>query len=80
LNGSVPKEIEYFPYLQTWITPFNADMTTASSLNPFIALSDSLSHLELQYCGISGSIPDGFGSMTLLTFLGLGECNHSVII
>lgn len=73
LNGSVPKEIEFFPYLQTWITPFNADMTTASSLDPFIALSESLSHLELQYCGISGSIPDGFGSMTLLTFLGLGN-------
>ena len=71
--GNVPSEIEFFPYLDTWITPFNADLTTTSSLDPFIKLSGSLTHLELQYCKISGAIPDTMGSMSALSFLGLGE-------
>lgn len=71
--GNVPSEIEFFPYLDTWITPFNADLTTTSSLDPFIKLSGSLTHLELQYCKISGAIPDTMGSMSALSFLGLGN-------
>jgi hypothetical protein len=73
LDGLVPSEIKYFPYLQAWITPFNVNMTTTSSLDPFVKLAGSLSHLELQYCGISGTIPESFGSLELLSFLGLGE-------
>lgn len=73
LKGNVPTEIEFLPYLNTWITPFNAEMSTASSLNPFIKLSESLMHLELQYCKISGAIPDSMGTMTKLSFLGLGN-------
>lgn len=72
--GNVPSEIENFAYLDTWITPFNAELTTgADSLDPFIKLSGSLTHLELQYCKIAGTIPDTIGSMSSLSFLGLGE-------
>ena len=73
LSGFVPSEIRYLSNLQVWITPFNADMTTTSSLDPFVKLAESLSHLELQYCGLSGTIPESIGDMTLLTNLGLGE-------
>lgn len=73
LDGLVPSEIKYFTNLQEWKTPFNVDMTTASSLDPFVGLAESLSHLEVQYCGISGTIPESFGDMKLLSFLGLGE-------
>lgn len=71
LKGNIPSEIKFLPYLRTWITPFNVDL--GKSLEPFIPLSQSLSHLELQYCHIEGAIPDGFGSMSLLSFLGLGN-------
>lgn len=73
LDGLVPSEIKYFTNLQEWKTPFNVDMTTASSLDPFVGLAESLSHLEVQYCGISGTIPESFGDMKLLSFLGLGN-------
>jgi len=71
--GNVPTEIENFSYLETWITPFNAELTTTSSLDPFIKLAGSLTHLELQYCKIAGAIPDTMGSMSSLSFLGLGN-------
>lgn len=73
LIGNVPNEIEFFQYLDTWITPFNADLSTASSLDPFLKLSGSVTHLELQYCKISGAIPDSIGSLSSLSFLGLGN-------
>jgi len=73
LNGMIPKEIQHLPYLQTWITPFNADLQTGSSLDPFVSLSNSLVHLELQYCGLAGEISENVGNMKNLTFLGLGN-------
>lgn len=73
LMGSIPTEIKFLPYMSTWITPFNADLTTTDSLGPFLPLADRLVHLELQYCGISGTIPEKFGDMTKLNYLGLGN-------
>jgi len=72
LNGQVPSTIKYLRNLYTWITPFNTDLKT--TLDAFLVVP-SLSHLELQYCGVSGMIPPGIDAMQRLTFLGLGECN-----
>jgi len=71
LSGNIPSEIKHLPNLQTFSTPFNGLM--GSSLDPFLQLSGSLSHLEVQYCKITGQIPDNFGSMSNLISLGLGN-------
>ena len=77
LKGNIPNEIKYFPYMSTWITPFNADLTTEDSLNPFLSMGTKFSHLEVQYCGITGTIPEKFGStLTNLNYLGLGAYNY----
>ena len=76
LKGYIPEEIKYFPYIKTWITPFNADLTTKNSLDPFLYQGSQFTHLELQYCGIAGTIPEQFGnSMQDLNYLGLGTYN-----
>mmetsp|Transcript_8755 Transcript_8755/g.21367 ORF Transcript_8755/g.21367 Transcript_8755/m.21367 type:complete len:732 (-) Transcript_8755:94-2289(-) len=74
LRGQIPNEIRYFPYIKTWITPFNADLTTENSLDPFLHQGEKFTHLELQYCGITGTIPQKFGTtLTNLNYLGLGN-------
>jgi len=72
LNGIIPKEIELLPNLKVWTTPFNAELKSISSLTPFLRLA-TLSHLELQYCGLTGPIPEGIGSLEFLTFFGIGN-------
>lgn len=72
VRGSIPTEIKYLSELRTWITPFNAELS--STLDPFLALP-KLEHLELQYCNINGQIPSNIGSMQQLSFVGLGNNN-----
>mmetsp|Transcript_22764 Transcript_22764/g.48352 ORF Transcript_22764/g.48352 Transcript_22764/m.48352 type:complete len:464 (+) Transcript_22764:71-1462(+) len=73
LTGVIPIEIKFLNHLSSWITPFNADLVRNDSLEPFLASSKKLAHLELQYCGLTGTIPENFGELTNLTFLGLGN-------
>jgi len=72
LIGSLPIEIQYLHRLNDLILPFNAGLIENSSLSGLVSLP-FLKHLELQYCGISGSIPADFGNLGALTFLGLGN-------
>ena len=72
LIGSIPKEIKYLSRLEDLILPFNIELVENSSLHSLTPLS-KLKHLELQYGGIFGTIPDDFGSLGALTFLGLGN-------
>ena len=79
LIGAVPDEVQYLYHMKTWITPFNSGLTSKSlSLDPFIKMADSLSHLEVQYCGFSGTIPANFASLDKLTYLGLGAFEEFV--
>jgi len=73
LVGSIPSEIQYLHHLQTWITPFNAGLYGNDSLDGIMKLTDSLYHLELQYCALTGTIPESFGGLQYLSFLGLGN-------
>jgi len=72
LVGSLPKEIQHLHFLSDLILPFNAGLIENSSLNGLVSLS-SLNHLELQYCGITGTIPADIGNLGSLTYLGLGN-------
>lgn len=73
LVGVLPIELEYLSYLDKWITPFNLKMIDTASLTPFLKMGEHLSHLELQYCGLAGNIPESFGNLKKLVFLGLGN-------
>jgi len=64
--------MQYLHRLSDLILPFNAGLIENSSLNGLVPLS-FLKHLELQYCGITGTIPADFGNLGSLTFLGLGN-------
>lgn len=64
--------MQYLHRLSDLILPFNAGLIENSSLNGLVPLS-FLKHLELQYCGITGTIPADFGNLGSLTFLGLGK-------
>jgi len=72
LTGKIPEEIKNLLRLRDFIVPFNVNLVGNSSLNGLLKLS-SLKHLELQYCGFTGTIPSEFGSLGALTFLGLGN-------
>lgn len=72
LAGEIPWEIRFLVNLETWITPFNINIQTGMA--PFLTMADKeLTHLELQYCGLKGNIPEELGDLTKLEFLGLSN-------
>ena len=70
--------MQYLRRLEDLILPFNAKLIDNASLNGLVPLS-SLKHLELQYCGMEGTLPDDIGNLQALTFLGLGTCFYFLI-
>lgn len=73
LSRSIPLEIQYLHHLKSLIIPFNSGLIGNSSLDGILKLTETLVHLEMQYCGLTGTIPESFGSLQYLTFLGLGN-------
>ena len=65
--------MQYLRRLEDLILPFNAKLIDTASLDGILPLS-LLKHLELQYCGMEGTLPDDIGNLQALTFLGLGKC------
>ncbi|MGK3745406.1 MAG: hypothetical protein ACI8RD_013889 [Bacillariaceae sp.] len=65
--------MQYLHRLEDLILPFNAGLIDNASFNGLLPLS-LLKHLELQYCGMEGALPDDIGNLQSLTFLGLGKC------
>jgi len=72
LAGSIPKEISFLHRLTHLVLPFNADLVGSSSLDGLHALT-YLSDLELQYCGLTGQIPEFMGNLRALTNVGFGN-------
>eukprot|EP00537_Pseudo-nitzschia_pungens_P019540 CAMPEP_0172412928 /NCGR_PEP_ID=MMETSP1061-20121228/78158_1 /TAXON_ID=37318 /ORGANISM="Pseudo-nitzschia pungens, Strain cf. pungens" /LENGTH=794 /DNA_ID=CAMNT_0013149179 /DNA_START=188 /DNA_END=2572 /DNA_ORIENTATION=- len=73
LVGVIPMEVQYLPYLEAWISPLNPELVESDSLKPFLTMAENLSHLELQYCSVKGTIPDELSNLEKLQFLGLGN-------
>ena len=72
LNGDLPREIQFLHRLTHLVLPFNADLSSESSLDGIHAL-EYLTDLELQYCSLVGTIPEWFGNLRQLSNLGLGN-------
>ncbi|KAL3918192.1 MAG: hypothetical protein SGILL_004356 [Bacillariaceae sp.] len=72
LNGDLPREIQFLHRLTHLVLPFNADLSSESSLDGVHEL-EYLTDLELQYCSLTGAIPEWFGNLRQLTNLGLGN-------
>jgi hypothetical protein len=70
--------MQYLHRLEDLILPFNAKLIDNASLNGLVPLS-LLKHIELQYCGMEGTLPDDIGNLQSLTFLGLGKCSYFLI-
>mmetsp|Transcript_21439 Transcript_21439/g.43550 ORF Transcript_21439/g.43550 Transcript_21439/m.43550 type:complete len:752 (-) Transcript_21439:216-2471(-) len=73
LSGPLPSELQYLVRLVSWITPFNLELGGDTGMVPFLPLVETLAHLELQYCGLAGTIPEKIGNLEKLVFLGLGN-------
>jgi hypothetical protein len=72
LVGKLPSELTFVHRLTHFIMPFNAGLTTNESFLSLRALS-YLEHLELQYCSLTGSVPEYLGNLRALTSIGLGN-------
>jgi Leucine-rich repeat (LRR) protein len=71
LDGEIPEEIQNLHRLELLSMSFNGGLT--GPLQPGLEKLDHLKDLELQYCSLSGSIPDWIGNLRKLTNLGLGN-------
>ena len=72
LAGRLPDEMQNLRKLENLTAPFNPNLIDNASFDGLMSLT-SLKHVELQYCGITGTIPDDVGRLVSLTFLGLGN-------
>ncbi|KAL3908391.1 MAG: hypothetical protein SGILL_008500 [Bacillariaceae sp.] len=72
LNGDLPREIQFLHRLTHLILPFNADLSSESSLDG-VHMLEYLTDLEFQYCSLAGPIPDWLGNLRQLTNLSLGN-------
>jgi Leucine-rich repeat (LRR) protein len=71
LAGSIPSEIQFLHRITKFAVPFNVDIV--GTLDGLGLDLEYLTDLELQYCGLTGNVPDWFGNLRSLTNLGLGN-------
>jgi Leucine-rich repeat (LRR) protein len=73
-GNEIPDEIKWLTKLDTFHIYFNAGIK-ASGLPRAFKSMPNLKSIGLQYCDISGVIPEWIGDLTQLTSLGLGNNN-----
>lgn len=72
LAGRLPSELSLLHRVTHLITPFNAGLTSNESFLAVRGLAN-LQHIEMQYCSLTGKVPDYLGDLRSLTSIGFGN-------
>eukprot|EP00529_Nitzschia_sp_RCC80_P009838 CAMPEP_0113492902 /NCGR_PEP_ID=MMETSP0014_2-20120614/28316_1 /TAXON_ID=2857 /ORGANISM="Nitzschia sp." /LENGTH=772 /DNA_ID=CAMNT_0000386749 /DNA_START=150 /DNA_END=2468 /DNA_ORIENTATION=- /assembly_acc=CAM_ASM_000159 len=72
LTGLLPSELSSLHRLTHFIAPFNEGLTGNDSFMGLRSLA-YLEHIELQYCSLTGAVPDYLGELRALTSIGFGN-------